>query len=269
MKRQQRRRNKREMRCPGALVSRPGCGTLCFNASTCGEGASTDERRDWPGPLHGHTVRPALRPADRPHAQPLPRGRRVGQARQAAGPRLARTREPARHLRTHARKGPGALPGQAQRPAGDGPSLRRDAELQRRARRRATPARAVHRQPRRAGDGSDAAAGPAGHRQDPFRTRDRAAAGHRPGLHQHEQPDRRLGAVGRVQPMERGAAGQGLRDPGRRRVRQPRDGGRRDRQGPRRACLRPAGRALQPARTRHRRRVHRRVRRGSRSTPAR
>ena len=72
----------------------------------------------------------------------------------------------------------------------------------------------------------------------------------------------------RLQPVEGRAAGQGLRDPGRRRLRQPGDGGRRDRQGARRTCLRPAGRAVQPARARHRRRLHRRVRRGRRSTPA-
>ena len=45
-------------------------------------------------------------------------------------------------------------------------------------------------------------------------------------------------------------------------VRQPGDGGRRDRQGRRRTRLRPAGRAVQPARARHRRQLHRRVRRG-------
>jgi hypothetical protein len=111
--------------------------------------------------------------------------------------------------------------------------------------------------------------GPPGVGKTHFRARGGATAGHRPGLHQHEQPDRRLGAQRGLQPVEGRASGQGLRDPGRRPVRQPGDGGRRDRQGPRRACLRPAGCALQPARTRHRRGLHRRVRRGRRSTPAR
>ena len=50
------------------------------------------------------------------------------------------------------------------------------------------------RQPRRAGDHADAAAGPAGHRQDPFRAARVAAAGHRAGLHLDELADRRLGA---------------------------------------------------------------------------
>ena len=58
--------------------------------------------------------------------------------------------------------------------------------------------------------------------------------------------------VGRVEPVEGRAPGQGLRDPGRRPVRQPGDGRRRDRQGARRARLRPARRAVQPARARHR-----------------
>ncbi|MCK7500184.1 MAG: hypothetical protein MZW92_65205 [Comamonadaceae bacterium] len=53
------------------------------------------------------------------------------------------------------------------------------AQLHRGARRRAAPARAVPRQPRRAGDHADAAAGPAGHRQDALRARGRAPAGHR------------------------------------------------------------------------------------------
>jgi ATP-dependent Lon protease len=48
------------------------------------------------------------------------------------------------------------------------------------------PARAVPGQPRRAGDHADAAAGPAGHRQDALRARGLAAAGHRHGLHLDE-----------------------------------------------------------------------------------
>ena len=68
---------------------------------------------------------------------------------------------------------------------------------------------------------------------------------------------------GASQPVEGRAPGQGVRDAGRRPVRQPGDGGRRDRQGRRRARLRPAGRAVQPARARHRAGLHRRVRRGA------
>ena len=67
---------------------------------------------------------------------------------------------------------------------------------------------------------------------------------------------------GASQPVEGRAARQGVRDAGRRPVRQPGDGGRRDRQGRRRTRLRPARRAVQPARTRHRTELHRRVRRG-------
>ena len=67
-----------------------------------------------------------------------------------------------------------------------------------------------------------------------------AAARHRHGLRLDELDDRRLAAVGRVVAVEGRAPGQGLRDAGRRPVRQPGDGGRRDRQGRRRTRLRPA-----------------------------
>ena len=105
------------------------------------------------------------------------------------------TRKPARHLRAHARERARALPGQALRPAGDGPPVRRDAQLHRGARRREAPARAVPGQPRRARDHADAAAGPAGRRQDAFRAPAVAAARHRHGLRLDELAHRRLGAV--------------------------------------------------------------------------
>ena len=75
------------------------------------------------------------------------------------------------------------------------------------------------------------AARPARRRQDALRARDRRAARHRHGLRLDELADRRLGAERRLQPVEGRAPGQGVRDAGRRRVRQPGDGGRRDRQG--------------------------------------
>ena len=94
--------------------------------------------------------------------------------------------------------------------------------------------------------------GPARRRQDALRARAVAPAGHRHGLHLDELDDRRLGALRRLQPVEGRTPRQGVRDAGRRPVRQPGDGGRRDRQGRRRTRLRPAGRAVQPARARHR-----------------
>ena len=48
--------------------------------------------------------------------------------------------------------------------------------------------------------------GPAGRRQDPFRPRAVGAAGHRHGLSVDELDDRRLGAVGCLQPVEGRAA---------------------------------------------------------------
>jgi len=78
------------------------------------------------------------------------------------------------------------------------------------------------------------------HRQDTFRARDLAPAG--TGMGFISMSSLTAGWVlSGVQPVEGCAAGQGLRNPGRRRLCQPGDGRRRDRQGACRACLRPLG----------------------------
>ena len=170
---------------------------------------------------------------------------------------------PAHHLRAHARTRPGSLPGQAQRRARHGRAVRTAAQFHRSARRRAAPCRAGAGQPRRPRSHADAAARPARHRQDALREEAGRVAGHRHVAGADELDDRRLAAVGLVVAMERRAARQGVRGAGRRPVRQPGDGGRRNRQGQRRRAVRPAGRALQPARARHRARLRRRVRRSA------
>ena len=202
-------------------------------------------------------------PARGPDPQRVPSRRRGAQAHTPAGHgKPTRTRGPAHRVRTHAGARPRALPGQALRRAGHGRPVRAAAQLHRGAGRRAPPRRAGPGQPRRPRSHAHAAAGRAGHRQDPFRPPPGRAAGHRHEPGAHEFHDGRLAAVGLVLAMEGRAAGQGVRGAGRRRVRQPGHRGGRDRQGRRRRAVRPAGRALQPARARHGAGLHRRVRRG-------
>ena len=193
-------------------------------------------------------------------AQRVPAAGSRAQAGQAAGPR---PREPAHHLRTHARARPRALPGQAQRHSRNGRALRRSCPTSPRCSTTCAGMWPWPGQPRRPGSHAHAAAGPARHRQDAFR----AQAG-RADRHRHEPgadglDDGRLAAVGRVLAVEGRQAGQGVRGAGRWPIRQPGDRDRRDRQGQRRRAVRPAGLALQPARTRHRACVRRRIRRGA------
>ena len=90
-----------------------------------------------------------------------------------------------------------------------------------------------------------------------------AAARHRLRLRADELAHRRLGAVGRLLAVEERQARQGVRHLPERRLCQPGDRGRRDRQGERRRAVRPARRALRAARDRDRDALHRRVRRAA------
>ncbi len=97
---------------------------------------------------------------------------------------------------------------------------------------------------------ADAAARRTGHRQDTFCAAHRAAARHRLRLRADELAHRRLDPVRRLLAVEEREARQGIRHLPARRLRQPGDGGRRARQDLGRRPVRPARRAVQPARER-------------------
>jgi len=215
-------------------------------------------------PLTQPGCTPLPGPAHRPGAQRVQCRRGRAQARIATGQwTRARSRRPARHLAAHAGARPRPLRREALRHPRHGAPVRTAAQLRGGAGRREAPRGPQPGQPRQPRSHAHAAAGPARGGQDALRPPLGRPAGHRHEPGAHEQHDRGLAALGLVIAVERRQTGQGVRGAGGRPVRQPRDRGGRNRQGQCRRAVRPARRPVQPAGTRHRPALHRRVRRGA------